>query len=299
MRKWFVVCSTGLAILVCALAPPAAWGEAISDLARDLFEQGAGSLAPVQRSPFVPAFQTSEEVDVAALLVQGVIYGKKLKMALLSGRVIREGEKVGRYTVEEIQPDHVEVSAGTSRHLLKVENYVTPLGKISDVGFTVELRNAALQDALRFLAKGAGLNIIMAEDLGGRVSLSFEEIELMEAIRSVLRVNGYEYAVEAGVVRVGKPEAFVGGTDLRTQSFRLRYATAKDLVEKMKMLLSDRGSVVSDDRTNTLTLKDRDAVVTNVGGLIATLDKKDQQVTIEARIVDASKSFSRSLGVQW
>src|SRR3990170_5305993 len=103
-------------------------------------------------------------------------------MALLSGRVIREGEKVGRYTVEEIQPDHVEVSAGTSRHLLKVENYVTPLGKISDVGFTVELRNAALQDALRFLAKGAGLNIIMAEDLGGRVSLSFEEIELMEAI---------------------------------------------------------------------------------------------------------------------
>lgn len=287
-----------LAVLFFMPDTPAS-GEAISDLSREQFEQGAAALSPIQRSPFVPAYQTGEDIDIATLLAQGIIFGKKLKMALLSGRIVREGEAIGRYTVEKIDPDQVELSSGANRYTLKIENYFEPLGKRSAGKFTVELRNAGLRETLRFLAKGAALNIIMPEDLGGRVTISFDNIELMEAIRSVLRVNGFEYAVESGVVRVGKPDAFAGGTDLRTQNFRLKYATAKELVEKVKPLLSDRGAAVSDDRTNTLMVKDRDAVVATISGLVGALDKKDQQVRIEARIVDASRNFSRSLGIRW
>lgn len=274
-------------------------GQPVSDVAREQFEKGPAALSPIPRSPFVPSYQTSDDVDVNTVLVQGVIYGKKLKTALLSGRIVKEGEKLGRYGVETIEPSRIVLRSESVLHTLRVENYVEPVGSSKQTGYTVELRSAPLRDALRFLAKAANLNIMLPEDLGGRVTLSFTNMELMESIRSVLRVNGYEYAVEEGVVRVGKPETFVGGTDLRTQSFRLKYATAKDLVDRMKPLLSDRGAIVADDRTNTLTVKDRDAVVSSVANLVNLVDRRDQQVKIEARIVDASRNFSRDIGVRW
>lgn len=86
---------------------------------------------------------------------------------------------------------------------------------------------------------------------------------------------------------------------MRTEHYRLKYATANDMVNKVKPLLSDRGSVIADERTNMLTVKDRDPVVTGISSLVAMVDKRDKQVKIEARIVDATRSFSRALGIQW
>ncbi len=276
-------------------------GEAapLSDLAEEPFEKGPAALTPTPRSPFVPTYRAAEDMDVSTLMVQGILYGKKLKMALISGRILREGERVGKYILDKIEPDGLVLSLESSLYHLKLENYVTSLGKTEEGAFVVEFRNAPLKDVLRLLAKGADLNLIMPEDLSGRVTLSFDNIALMEALRSVLRVNGYEYASEAGVIRIGKPDAFAGGTDLRTESFHLKYATAKDMVDKVKLLLSERGSVIADDRTNTLTVKDRDPLVANIASLLKHVDRRDKQVQIEARIVDATQSFSRSLGIRW
>lgn len=292
---------TGLVGFFLFVAGTTSWSAPLSDLAQEQFEKGPAALSGAPRSPFVPGYRADEELDLSTLSVQGVIWSKGLRMALLSGRVVSEGEKIGRYRIEKIEPDRIELSLDLNRYTLRVENYVSPVAgsKMPAKAFIVELRNASLRDSLRFLAKGAGRNIIMPEDLGGRVTLSFENIALMEAIRSVLRVNGLEYALEADVIRVGKPDAFVGGTDLRTQSFHLRYATAKDLTDKIKQLLSEKGAVISDDRTNTLTVKDRDPIVATIGTLVSQIDRRDQQVQIEARIVDASRNFSRNLGIRW
>jgi type IV pilus assembly protein PilQ len=288
-----------LSLMVLLPASRMAVGESVSDIAKDNFEKGPSALTPLPRSPFVPSYQTGEDVDVATLLVQGLVYGKKFRMAMLSGRIVREGEKIGKYTVETIFPDKVALTDQNVHQTLKVENYVAPLSDVVGEGYAIEFRNAALRDALRFLAKIANLNIILPEDLSGRVTLSFHEMDLMEALRSLLRVNGYEYALEEGIVRVGKPEAFLGNTDLRTQNYRLKYATAKDMVDRVKPLLSDRGAVVADDRTNTLTVKDRDAIIESIGHTVALVDRRDRQVLIEARIVDASKNFSRDIGIRW
>ncbi|MBI2982312.1 MAG: hypothetical protein HYY44_08530, partial [Deltaproteobacteria bacterium] len=137
------------------------------------------------------------------------------------------------------------------------------------------------------------------ETLVGEVTVSLYQIKLMQAIRSILRVNGYEYAVESDIIRVGKPDDFAGGTDLMTNTFSLRYATATDLVASVKLLLSDRGQVIADARTNTLTVKDRDPIIASIHTLIREIDRKDRQVRIEARIVDATRDFSRSLGIRW
>lgn len=288
-----------LFFLSLTFIPSLGWAVPLSDLGKEEFERGPAALSPTPRSPFVPTYRPGEDIDPGSLVVQGILFSKKLKMVLLSGLIVKEGEKIGRYTVDKINPDGVVISRESSLYQVKLENYVPPAEERKGEGFVVEFRNASLRDALRFLAKGAGLNLIMPEDIGGRVTLSFARIDLMEVLRSILRVNGYEYAVESGVVRIGRPDAFAGGTDLRTENFHLKYATARDLVEKVKSLLSDRGAVISDDRTNTLTVKDRDALVANIASLVSQIDRRDEQVQIEARIVDASKSFSRSLGIRW
>ncbi len=286
-------------LALCMIPLSTAWAIPLSDLAIDQLEQGGDVLNSNIRSPFSPENPTGSELDPNSLIVQGVIYGK-VKMALLSGKMLKEKESIGKFEVSKILPNEVVLMADEKEFHLNVENYIEPVeqGKKTQE-YMIEFRDALLIDVLKMLSKCAGLNLIAPNDLSGRVTLSFDDMALIDAMRSVLRVNGYEYAMEEKVLRIGKPDAFVGGTDLRTQTFHLKYATAKDLTEKIKSLLSDRGSVIHDDRTNTLTVKDRDAVVGNVANIINQMDNRDQQVEIEARIVDASKSFARSLGVRW
>ncbi len=285
-------------ILWAMLAAAGVAGAAsLSDLARDQFEKGPDALSPLARSPFLPGMRGREEVDIASLLVEGIVWGGDIKSALVSGRVVREGDKLGRYTIKKIGPDRVILALGEATYPLRLSRYVASPDGPED--YEVSFQNAPLKDVLRFLAAAAGLNLIAPDDLGGDVTVSFHGIDLMEAIRSILRVNGYEYAVESGIIRVGRPDSFAGGTDLLTESFRLKFATAKDLVTSLKPLLSERGQVIADDRTNTLTIKDREPTVASIRRLIDTVDRKDQQVQIEARIVDATRDFSRSLGIRW
>ncbi|QQR81204.1 MAG: hypothetical protein IPJ69_03430 [Deltaproteobacteria bacterium] len=287
-----------LALSIC-LATLSVEAMPLSDLALDQLDQNSNMLNPSLRSPFSPETKAGSELDPNSFLVQGVIYGK-MKMALLSGKMLKEGEEMGRFKVDKILPNEVVIKDEEKEFHLSVENYIDPMVvNKKNQEYMIEFRDANLADVLKMLSKCAGLNLITPEDLSGRVTLSFEDIALIDAMRSILRVNGYEYAMEEKVLRIGKPDAFAGGTDLRTQTFHLKYATAKDLTEKIKTLLSDRGSVINDDRTNTLTVKDRDAVVGNINNIIDQMDNRDQQVQIEARIVDASKNFSRALGIRW
>jgi len=165
---------------------------------------------------------------------------------------------------------------------------------------SVVLRDTELKEALRFLAKVAGVNIIIPEEITGVVNIKFTNIEVLDAMNSIIRANDLDYAAERGVIRVGKTGQFTTtGEDLKTETIRLRYATAKDLTEKVKELLTDRGSVLSDDRTNSLVVRERLVNIENVKRFIRDIDIRDSQVLISAKIVEATRDFSRSLGVQW
>ncbi|MBI4373737.1 MAG: hypothetical protein HY542_02565 [Deltaproteobacteria bacterium] len=288
------------ATLLTVLFPLLLWAASFSDIAREEFEKGPRALLPYPRSPFTPGASGGEEVDIATLAVEGIVWSHEGRMALLSGRVVREGERLAKYEVRKIDRDRVLLMEGDVVYPLSLQNYLPPpQDKAKGGGYQVELRKAPLRDALRLLATAERLNIISPETLVGEVTVSLYQIKLMQAIRSILRVNGYEYAVESDIIRVGKPDDFAGGTDLMTNTFSLRYATATDLVASVKLLLSDRGQVIADARTNTLTVKDRDPIIASIHTLIREIDRKDRQVRIEARIVDATRDFSRSLGIRW
>lgn len=166
--------------------------------------------------------------------------------------------------------------------------------------FTIVLRDSELKEALRFLSRVAGLNIIIPEDITGVVNVSFSGVSVMDAINSIVRANELDYAVERGVLRVGKTGQFTTtGEDLKTETIRLKFATAKDLTEKIQTLLTDRGSVLADERTNSLVVRERMANIEGVKRFVKDIDIRDAQVRIEAKIVEATRDFSRSLGIQW
>lgn len=166
--------------------------------------------------------------------------------------------------------------------------------------YSIEFRNADLKDALRFLAKIADINMMIPEDISGTVSSSFSSISIADSINSIVKANGLDYAVERGIWRIGKGEQFTNaGEDLKTETFRLKYASAKDLTDKVKGLLTARGSVLADERTNSLVVRERPANIENVRNFLEDIDVRDAQVLIEAKILEATRDFSRNVGIQW
>lgn len=293
MKKIFLLLS-----LILVLGP---WSvlfaaSSLSDLAIEEFEKD--SSAASGRNPFAPSELTGE-AEMENLLLEGFLIGEEVSLGLISGQIVQPEMRVGPFTVAEILPGEIVLTRAGEEFHLKMEGFLEPLSARRTMGYQVEFRNADIRDALRLIATAAGKNLITPEGTSGRVNLSFNNISLENAMRSILKVNNYSFALENEVIRVGKPDDFQGGTDLLATTFELKYAKAKSLEDQVKLLLSDKGSVSAVERNNILSVKDYDANVENVRRFIAEVDRLDQQVQIEAHIVDATNDFSRALGVQW
>lgn len=282
---------------VLFLIPAAAWAAtSLSEIATEQLKQQIQTAGG--RNPFQPS-EIEGEIDIKSLTLEGLLVGSSMKLALLSGQILKEGSPVGRYSVEKIELGSITLKSDSQPHTIKMDGYVPPMRSKKIAHFSIDFRHADLRDALKMLAKAEGLNLLTPEDTQGRVNLSFDDITIEDAIKSILKVNNFSYAIENGIMRVGKPDDFKGGTDLFAVTIPLKYAKAKDLEEKVKLLLSEKGSVSAEERMNLLSVKDYDANVEGVRRYIAEVDQKDRQVSIEAHIVDATNDFSRSLGVQW
>jgi type IV pilus assembly protein PilQ len=269
--------------------------SSISDLAVD--ELSKSNLSE-GRNPFSPGV-VQEEFDPSALAVEGIVIGPHSVLALISGQIISVGERIGNYTVKEIKQGKVILVQLEEEFILRMANYQPLYRSMGASKYFVEFHNADLKKALRMLAKADSMNMIIPESAEGKVTVSFNNTDIVDVIASILRVNNLEYAMENNILRIGKAEQFKDGSDLKTLSMPLKYATAKDMGDLLKTFLSERGSATADDRTNTIVVKDHANVINNVRAFLISVDRKDAQVSIEAKIVDASTSFSRSLGIQW
>lgn len=173
-------------------------------------------------------------------------------------------------------------------------------GKRAGMNYDISFRQASLREVLQFLAWIADLNIIMPQGLDGTVDVSFRSVQIEDALNAIIRSNALEYAIEGNVVRIAKSEQFKdSGEDLKTETFRLRFASAKDMSSKVQTLLSTRGSVIADDRTNSITVRELPGNIDKVQRFIDDVDIKDAQVLIESKILEATRRFTQSLGIQW
>lgn len=177
----------------------------------------------------------------------------------------------------------------------------------------LDVRDLDIRDFLRFLAEAAGVNIVIDNDVTGNVTLRLRSVPWDEALDVVLRANGLGMVREGNVIRVAKQatldaemqaalerrEALFVPPPLETRIIPVNYAMAGELAPRAQELLTDRGSVSVDERTNVIIATDERRVLGRVEELVRTLDTQTPQVLIEARIVEASSTYVRQIGIQW
>jgi type IV pilus assembly protein PilQ len=178
---------------------------------------------------------------------------------------------------------------------------ISPLGEGREgiPRFSLEFREADIKDVLRAIGQENRLNIIIREEVKGKVTLSFKNVSLDEALTAILKNQNLWASKNGSILTVSKPVSPEGEEDLVTRMVPVSYASVKELQESVRGLLTKKGNISTVVRSNTLIIKDIPENVDRIADLIKTLDTRTPQVMIEARIVEASTNFTRELGIQW
>jgi len=166
--------------------------------------------------------------------------------------------------------------------------------------FHVDIRDAPVGDAIRLLARTNHMNVVVPDKLPGRVNANFPNVTVQNAIGAILSSNQLGSKEEDGVIRVSTKKALEDlGDDLLTTTIPLKFAKAEKIAPQVKLLLTTRGTVTFDQRTNTVTARDIAREIGNVRHFIDKIDYADRQVLIEAKIIEASTTYFEGLGIQW
>jgi type IV pilus assembly protein PilQ len=177
---------------------------------------------------------------------------------------------------------------------------------------SVNLKDVDLKDFFRLIHEISGLNVVLDPAVKGNLTLVLDDVPWDQALDIVLKNNDLDRKLEGNVLRIAtietlekeaksrqaQQEAETLAVEKVTVTRFLSYARSKDVVATAKKLLSVRGDVIADDRTNALIVQDIPAVIPNIDRLLAQLDRKTQEVEIEARVVAATRSFARDIGTQ-
>ncbi|MBI3610666.1 MAG: type IV pilus secretin PilQ [Nitrospirae bacterium] len=188
-----------------------------------------------------------------------------------------------------------------------------PPKKYTGRKISLDFQDADVSNVLRLLADVSGLNIVIGEDVKGRVSLKLVNVPWDQSLDIVLKMSNLGQVREGNIIRVATmanitkqqdeeahaKETKIKAEDLLTKVIYVNYAKAEELAGSLKKNLSVRGDITVDVRTNTLIIKDIEKDVNEIVALVKTLDTRTPQVQIEARIIQADTSFAQSLGIQW
>ena len=178
------------------------------------------------------------------------------------------------------------------------------------------------------------MNVVAGSDVTGKVTVRLINVEWQQALDVILRINGMGYEIDGNIIRVApqiklaaeqrardearareqkaREDALKAERDAKKEQIQLEpltdaviavnYAKAADVVKNLDRLKTPGrpdASIVVDDRTNKLIIRETEASLGKMKILLRELDRQTPQVLIEARIIEASRSFSQSLGIEW
>jgi type IV pilus assembly protein PilQ len=177
---------------------------------------------------------------------------------------------------------------------------------------SVNLKDVDLKDFFRLIHEISGLNVVLDPNVHGTLTVVLDDVPWDQALDIVLKNNDLARELEGNVLRIATVETLKKEADARRAQIEsealavekvsvtrfLSYAKAKDAIVTVKKFLSQRGDVVADDRTNAVIVNDIPKVIPIIDRLLTQLDRKTQEVEIEARVVAATRQFARDIGTQ-
>lgn len=188
---------------------------------------------------------------------------------------------------------------------------------------SLDFQDIEVRRVLQLLADFTGTNIVAADSVQGNITLRLKDVPWDQALDLILKTKSLDKRTNGDVIWIAPATEIAKYEDdqakayqqaiklapLQTEYIQLNYARAKEVLNLVKdedskkntenSFLSERGRIVTDDRTNTVVISDTAEKVNQIKNLLAQLDVPVQQVVVEARIVRAEKSFSNELGVKW
>ncbi|MGB6473106.1 MAG: type IV pilus secretin PilQ [Candidatus Sulfotelmatobacter sp.] len=177
---------------------------------------------------------------------------------------------------------------------------------------SVNLKDVDLKDFFRLIHEISGLNVVLDPNVKGTLTVVLDDVPWDQALDIVLKNNDLARELEGNVLRIATVETLRKEAEARRAQIEaealavdkvsvtrfLSYAKAKDVLITVKKFLSQRGDVVADDRTNAIVINDIPKVMPTIDRLLTQLDRKTQEVEIEARVVAATRNFARDIGTQ-
>ncbi len=178
---------------------------------------------------------------------------------------------------------------------------------------TLDLKDADIRNVIRMLSHKGNVNIVAGEEVKGTVSLLLKDVGWEQALKTILDVSGYAYEREENLIKVmtaekmkkikqeqlAIKEATKKEAELVTKIFSLNFARVCSLKKSVEKMLSSRGKIESDGRTNTLIVTDIQENIDEIGKIVQRLDARTPQVLIEAAIVDVKITGQTKYGIDW
>ncbi len=177
----------------------------------------------------------------------------------------------------------------------------------------IDLKDADIHNVLRLLADTGHVNVVTADDVAGTITIRMHNVPWDQVLDVVLQAKGLGMVRQGNLIRVAPLAQLQKERELRlaaqkqeyeltpleTRLIPISYAQADEIQARAKELLSPRGSIAVDERTNVLITRDIPANLNYIEELIRSLDTQTAQVLIEARIVEGTSNYLRDVGIQW
>ena len=211
------------------------------------------------------------------------------------------------------QLDQEQPNQATSGQAYRSRTIAEAQSQFTGEPISLDLKDADIKDVFRTISQLTGLNIVIDPEVRGTVTVQLEDVPWDQALDLILKQNSLGYVLENNIMRIATTaklqaeegdrarlaEARQAAEPTRTVIKKLSYSKAAEIVPVLQSVMSKRGAIVVDTRTNTLIIRETPTYMPAVLQLIDNLDTATPQVVIESRIVETTKSLGRSLGINW
>jgi type IV pilus assembly protein PilQ len=277
----------------------------------DLRRQGRNIVVEFVETELPPSLERRYDVTDFGTLVDG------FDMEAIGSTARLTIQASGKWEQSAYQADNrfiIEVKAAIEKDLKAAK---ASKAKYKGEKLSLNFQSIEVRSVLQVLADFTGLNIITSDTVTGNLTLRLKDVPWDQALDIILQAKGLDKRETGNVIWIApraelatkeklELEALQQIADLEpmiTESFQLNYQRAEDIKKMVsggtQNLMSKRGSAVVDTRTNTIFIQDIAEKLVEIRSMIEQIDVPVRQVLIEARIVEASDTFSRNLGVRF
>jgi type IV pilus assembly protein PilQ len=257
------------------------------------------------------AYALEEDGSIVRMVIEDGAYAEPIPPAVSQVEVTAPERSA---MVEDLAEKIVDDSAyAPTTSLVTADEMAAEAARYTGEKITLVFDAANVRSILQLIGDVSGLNILASSDVQGTVTLRLIDVPWDQALDLVLETASLGKIQQGNILRImpkdkirdieqeAMKEQMIAIEEgvLVTRTFSVSYASVDDMKNFLTDIKSDRGSLIADSRNKQLIVRDAEAVLEQMEEMIAQIDKPERQVMIEARIVEASTNFSRSLGIKW